>query len=148
MFKRVPAVTSLRRSFSLTLGLREGYDDVSSKRHTVEEVIHHLQAWMVRRISARKPFLTGAVSKGEVVYAWPEGDGSIGKSHEPVVNFSGEVSALYDAHLSDKQVEKMLDSLAAHLGKHLGQTRVYVAYRDKTWILQAEGKKSSRGESI
>jgi hypothetical protein len=55
---------------------------------------------------------------------------------------------LYSANLSDDEVVGLLNELAAHLGNALGQTRVYVAYRDRTWVLQAEETATPTGETV
>ena len=54
--------------------------------------------------------------------------------------FSGEAVHAYLGHLPDADVEAMLNELARELGAALGQERIYVAFADKTWILDAEGR--------
>lgn len=147
-FKRVTAPTSLRRSFAITLGLSEGYGD-AAKIHSRQEVIEASLAYMKAKAAEGKPYLTGTVSAvGAVVYAWPEGPGKSGGGTEDNLTFTGEVSVLYNADTSDEEVEAMLDEFAAHLGGILGQTRVYVAYRDKTWVVQAEKMETPTGETV
>ena len=148
MFKRVEAKTTLRRSFAITLGLSEGYGE-SAKIHTREEVIEAAFSYMKAKAASGQPYLTGTVSAvGTVVYAWPEGPGKSGGGTEDNLTFTGEVSVLYNAETSDEEVEAMLDEFAAHLGGILGQTRVYVAYRDKMWVLQAEKTETPTGETV
>jgi hypothetical protein len=43
----------------------------------------------------------------------------------------------YLGHLSDQEVEAMLNELAIELGAALGQERLYVSFCDRTWILDA-----------
>ena len=43
----------------------------------------------------------------------------------------------YLGHLPDAAIEAMLNELAAELGAALGQERIYVAFADRTWILDA-----------
>ena len=43
----------------------------------------------------------------------------------------------YLGHLSDAAVEAMLNELATELGAALGQERIYVAFAERTWILDA-----------
>ena len=62
--------------------------------------------------------------------------------------YSGEVSPLYNADLSDGEVEEILNDLAGELGRAFGQTRIYVAYRDKMWILQKENTVTPTGETV
>jgi hypothetical protein len=51
--------------------------------------------------------------------------------------FTGEAVHAYLGHLPDRDIEAMLNELAVELGAALGQERLYVAFRDKTWILDA-----------
>jgi hypothetical protein len=39
--------------------------------------------------------------------------------------------------LSDATIEAMLNELSIELGAALGQERIYVAFADRTWILDA-----------
>jgi hypothetical protein len=39
--------------------------------------------------------------------------------------------------VSDAAIEAMLNELATELGAALGQERIYVAFADRTWILDA-----------
>ena len=43
----------------------------------------------------------------------------------------------YLGHLPDDAIEAMLNELAAELGAALGHERIYVAFADRTWILDA-----------
>ena len=56
---------------------------------------------------------------------------------EPVAVFNGEAVHAYLGHLPDKEIEVMLNELAVELGAALGQERIYVAFCDQTWILDA-----------
>lgn len=136
IYKPVPAKTGERRSFRITCGLREGYAEQATT-HTTEEFKDHLKMWMVGRGGISRPYLTGTVIAGDVVYAWPDG-GTWKSDEEPTAIFQGEVSVLYNADLTDNQVVELLNDLGAHLGNALNQYRVYVAYRDETWVLQQE----------
>jgi len=146
-YSKVPAPSDIRRPFVLTVGLQEGYSDEGTL-HTLEEAIKIALSWMKKRASSGKAFLTGAFAQAEVVYAWPEGTGQAGGGHEPVAEFHGEVSPLYAADLADEEAKAMLDELAVTLGRVLGQTRIYVAYRDEAWVLQAEETATPTGETV
>jgi hypothetical protein len=95
------------------------------------------RAWMSRRVGAGKPALSGMFARAEVTYAWPRPDGSAGSDREPVAVFTGEAVHAYLGHLTDQEIEAMLNELAVELGAALGQERLYVAFRDLTWILDA-----------
>ena len=76
-------------------------------------------------------------TRAEVTYAWPRDDGTVGSDREPVALFTGEAVHAYPGHLSEAAIEEMLNELATELGAALGQERIYVAFADRTWILDA-----------
>jgi hypothetical protein len=71
--------------------------------------------------------------------------GTVGSDREPVALFTGEAVHAYLGHLSDQAIETMLNELSVELGAALGQERIYVAFADRTWILDAgeRGKTSA-----
>jgi hypothetical protein len=125
-----------RRDFRITVGLREGWD-AEGRVYDVSEAVRTAHAWMRRRVSAGLPALSGMFTRGEVTYAWPRPDGSVGSDREPVAIFTGEAVHAYLGDLPDQEVEAMLNELAIELGTALGQERLYVAFCDRTWILDA-----------
>lgn len=143
--KEVPNSSGVRRSFAITVSLQEGYGE-TGKIHSIEDAVKSAMEWMKARASQGLPFITGTFISGQVVYAWPEGEGKAGGGSEPEVVFQGEVSPLYLGNLTDEEAKSLLNDLASKLGVDLGQTRVYVSYRDETWILQAEGKETPTGD--
>ena len=50
---------------------------------------------------------------------------------------TGEAVHAYLGHLSDAAIEAMLNELATEVGAALGQERIYLAFADRTWILDA-----------
>ena len=72
-----------------------------------------------------------------MTYAWPRPDGTAGSDREPVAIFTGEAVHAYLGHLPDEAIEAMLNELAIELAVALGQERIYVAFCDWTWILDA-----------
>ena len=146
-YKMVPGSYGTRRSFSLTVGIRPGYlGGVHPK--ALEEGIGIAEAWMKERAVKGLPYLTGTIVRGDVVYAWPEGEGKAGSGTEPVAIFQGEVSPLYNKNLKDGDVVDLLVELASRFGNELEQTRVYMSYKDETLILQAHQTKTPTGESV
>lgn len=133
-----------RRSFQVSFGLAAGYGP-TAKLFDLAAAKAALHGWMTTRAAAGLPFLTGQLMPSEVVYAWPEGPGKAGKGEEPGALFVGEVSVLYDATATDEEVVARLDDLAAHLGSELEQTRVYVAYGDRTWVMEVEKGETPTG---
>ncbi len=133
-----------RREFRITVGLREGWD-AEGRVYDISEAVRTARGWMRRRVEAGAPALSGMFTRGEVTYAWPRSDGSVGSDREPVAIFSGEAVHAYLGHLSDATVEAMLNELAAELGAALGQERLYVSFCDRTWILDAGEEDAGRG---
>lgn len=125
-----------RRDFRITVGLREGWDP-EGRVYDVSEAVRTARAWMRHRVAAGLPALSGMFTRAEVTYAWPRPDGSVGSDREPVAVFTGEAVHAYLGHLPDAEIEAMLNELAVELGAALGQERLYVAFCDRTWILDA-----------
>jgi hypothetical protein len=125
-----------RRDFRISVGLREGWD-AEGRVFDVSEAVRTARAWMRRRVEAGEPALPGMFTRAEVTYAWPREDGTVGSDREPVAQFTGEAVHAYLGHLPDAAIEAMLNELAAELGAALGQERIYVAFGDRTWILDA-----------
>ncbi|HUB63685.1 MAG TPA: hypothetical protein VL996_04440 [Methylocella sp.] len=125
-----------RRDFRITVGLREGWDE-EGRVYDVSEAVRTARGWMSRRVGAGRPALSGMFARAEVTYAWPRPDGSAGSGREPVAVFTGEAVHAYLGQLPDEAIEAMLNELAAELGAALGQERIYVAFCDRTWILDA-----------
>jgi len=139
-YRMVPGSLGPRRDFRIAVGLREGWDP-EGRVFDVSEAVRTARAWMKRRVEADLPALSGMFTRAEVTYAWRGADGSVGSDREPVAIFTGEAVHAYLGHLPDEAIEAMLNELAAELGVALGQERLYVAFGDRTWILDcAEGE--------
>jgi hypothetical protein len=138
-FRIVPDSRGPRRDFRITVGLREGWDP-EGRVFDVSEAVRTARAWMKRRVEAGRPALSGMFTRAEVTYAWPREDGGVGSDREPVAIFTGEAVHAYLGHVPDAEIESMLNDLAAELGAALGQERLYVAFCDRTWILDAGDK--------
>src|SRR5579863_7036895 len=132
----VPGSRGARRDFRISVGLREGWD-AEGRVFDVSEAARTARAWMKRRVEAGLPALSGMFARAEVAYAWPRSDGTVGSDREPVALFTGEAVHAYLGHLADADIEAMLNELAAELGAALGQERIYVAFAERTWILDA-----------
>jgi hypothetical protein len=132
----VPGSSGPRRDFRISVGLREGWD-ADGRVFDVSEAVRTARAWMKRRVEAGQPALSGMFTRAEVTYAWPRPDGTVGSDREPVALFTGEAVHAYLGHLSDDIIEAMLNELSIELGAALGQERIYVAFADRTWILDA-----------
>jgi hypothetical protein len=133
----VPDSLGPRRDFRITLGLREGWE-AEGRVYDVSEAVRCARSWMRRRLEAGKPALSGMFTRGEVTYAWPREDGTVGSDREPVAIFTGEAVHAYLGHLPDAEIEAMLNELAVELGQALGQERIYIAFCDRTWILAVD----------
>ena len=136
-FSLVPTSEGPRREFKITWGLRAGYGPLGRIYH-LEEAIRAAHRWM-RELDARaEPFLSGMFTRGEVVYAGSEGEGT--HDREAVAIFAGEVLPHYAADIDDDAVLILLNELASEIGRILEQEEVHVAYRDRTWTLRAVGE--------
>ena len=134
-FRLVPASEGPRREFKITLGLRAGYGS-AGRIYRLEEAIRTAHRWMRERAARGAPFLSGMVTRGEVLYANSGGDAP---SHrEPVAIFTGEVLPQYAGDLDDGTVWELLDELATQMGQCLEQEEAHIAYRDRTWTLKAD----------
>jgi hypothetical protein len=133
----VPGSQGTRRDFRISVGLREGWDP-EGRVFDDSEAVRTARAWMKRRVEAGQPALSGMFTRAEVTYAWPRTDGTVGSDREPVAEFTGEAVHAYLGRLPDADIEAMLNELAAELGAALGQERIYIAFSDRTWILEAE----------
>lgn len=132
----VPGSQGPRRDFRISVGLREGWD-AEGQVFDVSEAVRTARAWMKHRVVAGQPALSGMFARAEVTYAWTREDGTVGSDREPVALFTGEAVHAYLGHLSDAAIEAMLNELAIELGVALGQERIYIAFADRTWILDA-----------
>ena len=125
-----------RRDFRISVGLREGWD-AEGRVFDISEAVRTARAWMKRRVAAGLPALSGMFTRAEVTYAWPLPEGGVGSDREPVALFTGEAVHAYLGALPDAEIEAMLNDLACELGAALGQERMYVAFCERTWILDA-----------
>jgi hypothetical protein len=139
----VPGSLGRRRDFRITVGLREGWD-AEGRVFDVSEAVRTARAWMKRRVEAGQPALSGMFARAEVTYAWPRPDGTVGSDREPVALFTGEAVHAYLGHLPDETIEAMLNELSIELGTALGQERIYVAFADRAWILDAGERQLTR----
>jgi hypothetical protein len=142
-YRVVPGSLGPRRDFRITISLREGWDP-EGRVFDVSEAVRTARSWMRRRLEARLPALSGMFTRGEVTYAWRTPDGSVASDREPVAIFTGEAVHAYLGRLSDEDIEAMLNELAVELGFNLGQERLYVAFCDRTWILDC-GERHQEG---
>ncbi len=146
MYKIVENSFGRAPSFAITCGLQEGYGP-DAKLHTADEVVSLVETHLKECAASGRPYLTGFVTTGTIVYAWPGGEGKAGGGHEPQATYGGEKNPLYNSSVTDEQVAEFLNGLASVLGAALGQTRVYVAYDGDMWILQKEGSSTPTGET-
>jgi len=84
------------------------------------------------RVEAGQPALSGIFTRAKVTYAWPRSDGTVGSGRQPVALFTGEAVHAYLGQLPDAAIEAMLNELSIALG----QERIYVAFADRTWIVE------------
>ena len=135
-FSLVPTSEGPRREFKITWGLRAGYGP-SGRIYDLEETIRAAHRWTREPDARAEPFLSGMLTRGEVVFAGSETEAA--HDREPVAVFTGEVLPLYAADIDDDTVRILLNELASEIGSVLEQEEVHVAYCDRTWTLKAVG---------
>jgi hypothetical protein len=105
----------LTRSFSMTVGLREGYD--GNKHHTVAEVVE-----LVKRFAVEYDLeFGGEIMPTTVVYSY-RSKGAMVVEEEPGAKISGLFPPNKFGELSDQQLVSIIKTLASHLAGPLGQT--------------------------
>jgi len=148
MFKTLkqPGVTA--PEFKIMLGLREGYGP-DAKTHTLDEVISLIEVYLKQQAIAGKPYFTGMVIGGTVVYAWYDSRSShSGSANEPQAVYIGNKNPMYHSELLESEIRDLLTEIADYLGSALGQTRVYVTYGESMWIRHAEDATTPTGETV
>jgi hypothetical protein len=134
-FSLVPGSEGRRREFRITWGLRAGYGP-AGRIYDLEEAIRAAHRWMRERDARGAPFLSGMLTRGEVIYV---GSPEATHDREPVAIFTGEVLPLYAGGLGDDAVRELLNELAGEIGTMLDQEEVHIAYSDSTWTLKRSG---------
>ncbi len=134
-YRRLPTALAPRRTYSITVGLSEGFE--GGIVHDLSDAQRVILDWIEERIDAGQVFLSGTLGRQVVLYGLG-GQGAARAVSEPVAIFSGFVSVRRTPAPSDEEVCGMLEELAAHLGRRLGQVRVNIEYLDTTWVIEAE----------
>lgn len=145
-YHRVETSSSVRRAFEITVGLTEGYSG-TGVTHGPDEVLDAFTDWMKEKAASNQPYLTATLMPATLAYAWKDRGGEAIGKNEPAVVLSGVVPVTHKVSaLSDEEVKILLDELADCLGRALVQTRVYISYREETWIREVDGKTTPRVE--
>jgi hypothetical protein len=85
---------------------------------------------MTERAARGEPFLSGMLTRGEVVYA--DAERGAASHREPIAIFTGEVLPQYASDLDDRTVRALLHELAGEMGGALQQEEIHIAYQ-RTW---------------
>lgn len=123
----------LRRTFTITSGLREGYGSENITHHP-EDAHRAVGVWMKQCAETGQIALSGFFTDTTILYVRDSGSGEREYGTEPAVRFWGEVSLTRLADTPDEQIKLALNDLADTLGHALGQELVTVGYRDETWV--------------
>ncbi len=121
-------LNKVKRSFQITIGLREGYKN--GKLHTIKEVEKIIGKWLLEQKFANKPYLAGTITRSTVVYAHKT------VITEPVAIYDGNVNPLYMQNFNDKKIVESLTEIVEILMKKLNQTRIYFSYLDQIYIAE------------
>ena len=112
---RRPEFGKPTRSFSMTVGLREGYD--GNKLHTVNEVVE-----LVERFAIEYDLeFGGEIIPTTVVYSY-RADGKMVVQEEPGAKISGLFPPNKFGGNTDDELVDIIELLASHLAGPLGQT--------------------------
>ena len=95
---------------------------------------------MKRRVEAGQGALSGMFTRAEVTYAWSVRTGPSAPTSNPSPCSQAKPVHAYLDNLPDSAIVAMLNELAGELGAALGQERLYVAFADGTWILDARDR--------
>jgi hypothetical protein len=123
----------LRRTFTITSGLRAGYGPDGITHHP-EDAIRAAGAWMKECSQTGQVALSGFFTDTTILYTRYIGDGQLEYGAEPAVRLWGEVSLTRLSDVPDDEIESSLNDLADTIANALGQLVVTVGYRDKTWV--------------
>lgn len=123
----------LRRTFTITSGLREGYESGSVTHHP-EDAHRAAGEWMKQCAETGQVALSGFFTDTTILYVRDSGNGELEYGAEPAVRLWGEVSLTRLADTPDEQIKLTLNDLADVLGHALGQELVTIGYRDETWV--------------
>jgi len=134
-YSLVPGSLGPRRDFRISVGLREGWD-AEGRVFDVSEAVRTARAWMKRRVEAGQPLCPACSPVRKSPTRGPPGRHGWFGSRTGAL-FTGEAVHAYLGHLPDAAIESMLNELSIELGVALGQERIYVAFADRTWILDA-----------
>ena len=117
------------RSFSITVGLREGFQN-DAPTHSIEELSEAVKSWIEEKVSKGASFLSGRLDRQEIIYGMNQGF----VTGESVGLFSGEVDPVRGVSLSDDIIVGLLNELADRLGERTKQKQVYVRFKDSVWV--------------
>jgi hypothetical protein len=112
---RRPEFCEATRSFSMTVGLREGYD--GNKLHSVGEVVELVKSFAVEYDLE----FGGEIIPTTVVYSY-RSDGKMIVAEEPGAKISGLFPPNKFGDKSDAELVDMIELLASYLAGPLGQT--------------------------
>ena len=119
----------------MTIGLSKGYK--GKMMYDMEEAEKIILDWLSEQQATGRPYIPGKLDYNTMLYTH---HGK--KSIEPVAIYKGELSPLYNSELPDALAIKALIELATLLAEKLRQTRIYLTYRDKIFILEDSARKA------
>lgn len=122
------------RPFSVTFGLSAGYGQ-DARTYSEEEASAAIHHWMATRIRAGKPYITGTVAGGTVLYGWGKAGEEPHLGKEAQVRFHGVLHPHFQAEMSNEDALSQLIELATEVGAKLDQTRVWVEFGGEILVL-------------
>jgi len=126
-----------RKDFEITFGLRKGYQ-ADGGEFSLESATGFIQEWMQERINKHLPILTGKVDSINLVYPVRNAEDGSRVTIEPSISYSGILSPHYDKNRKEEEIIQTLNSLAEFIGKKLEQKRIYISFKNKSWIIETK----------
>lgn len=128
----ITVTEGVRRTFTITVGLSEGYGSAGIVHHpsTADKAVSE---WMEARVREDRLTISGFFTEIKLHYVYTE-EKVAHADHEPGLRFWGEVSIQRLEDTSDAEITEVLNDLADALGRALCQEHVIVSYRDSTWV--------------
>ncbi|MFA6995348.1 MAG: hypothetical protein WC249_02970 [Patescibacteria group bacterium] len=126
-----------RKDFEVTFGLRKGYQ-ADGGEFSLESATGFIQEWMQGRVNKHLAILTGKVNSINLVYPVRNTEDGSRVTIEPSVSYSGILSPHYDKNRQEEEIIQTLNSLAEFIGKKLEQKRIYLSFKNKSWIIETK----------
>lgn len=122
------------RSFAITGGLLEGYDRDHGYIHPIEDVIAAHATWQVKMGVIQEL----AIRPTTICYGSFDHNNEVIPASEPGFVASGGINVLYNNRVTDEEAFIRISDLAAWIADQLKQTRIYLTWAGRDYILERQ----------